>query len=181
MYQPRVKLEFVRLHTPPRLGWDVSVAIDGAEKGKAGSARRNDWIAVSRHLSHLGIDSGPRSRWPALQRPPFTGIQFARAPDIVAIHTTSRRVVVAEVEGASTRQGEQKVYSAAGQAVVHLKDTVPAVPKGWTIEVIIVTHAALSQYVLLMSPLTRVSTRRVRIRGCVVDARGHRSRLNWLF
>jgi len=36
MFQPRVKLEFVRRHCVPEAGWKVYVDIDPSEEGRTG-------------------------------------------------------------------------------------------------------------------------------------------------
>ena len=46
MFQPRVKLEFVRRYCAPEAGWRVCVDIDPSEEGWTGS-KRNYGIAVT--------------------------------------------------------------------------------------------------------------------------------------
>ncbi len=70
----------------------------------------------------------------------FEGWRRERRPaqkvDVVAYYPQEKRCVIAEVEGASTGQPEQKLYKAIGQMV----RTVSDVPPGWNTRLLIVVH-----------------------------------------
>jgi hypothetical protein len=144
MFQPRVKLEFVRRYCAPKDGWCVCVDIDPSEEGRTGSRResesarqrQNEMVAdaprVRKEFRALGVSVGDRKRWCAVQGLPY----LEGDPDIVAYDRSSRRCVVAEVEGASSGQPEQKLYKAIGQIV----RTASHLPKGWRCHLMVVVY-----------------------------------------
>jgi hypothetical protein len=75
MFQPRVKLEFVRRYCPPQKGWRVCVDIDASEEGRTGGTRmseesirrqeemQKDADEVRKELAGLGVQVGGRKEW----------------------------------------------------------------------------------------------------------------------
>ncbi len=55
MFQPRVKLEFVRRYCPPEAGWSVCVDIDPSEEGNTGSERISE--ASRRRQTEMQTDA----------------------------------------------------------------------------------------------------------------------------
>ena len=109
MYQLEVKRYLVEHLFPPTDGWEVTVDVDAMERAKGGchppdkqerTRRAEDW------LEGEGVRIGAHSH-------------FGRA-DLVASKPGAATVVV-EVEGHSSRQKEQALYSALGQAVLLMK------------------------------------------------------------
>lgn len=148
MFQPEVKLEFVRRYCPPAAGWQVFVDIDASEEGRTGGARTSDearqqQAAMQRDAQRVRaaleklsvVVGGERRAW-------FENLRLPRVNgdrDIVAMHPDKRRLVIAEVEGASTGQPEQKLYKAIGQLVLAAGE-VP--PEDWQRSLVLVVHGA---------------------------------------
>jgi len=144
MFQPRVKLEFVRRYCLPENGWRVCVDIDPSEEGRTGSKREtaesvqrqeamlDDAPKVREALKVLDVNVGNRKRWCASGQLPY----LEGDADIVAFNRVGKRCVVAEVEGASSGQPEQKLYKAIGQAVRAVGD----LPPEWDSRVVIVVY-----------------------------------------
>ena len=109
MYQLEVKQWLVMHRFPPSDGWRVHVDVDAMERAKGGqhklgkAARAR--VAEAALLS-MGVTVGAHP-------------EFGRA-DIVAEHPTNG-LFIAEVEGDSSRQKEQAVYSALGQLVLQMQ------------------------------------------------------------
>lgn len=108
MYQLEVKRLLVAYRFPPSAGWKVRVDIDAMERAKGGQhkpekARRAR--AAEDVLVSMGATIGAHA-------------DFGRA-DIVAEHPKNGLFVV-EVEGDSSKQKEQAVYSALGQLVLQM-------------------------------------------------------------
>jgi len=144
MFQPRVKLEFVRRYCPPQKGWCVCVDIDPSEEGRTGGERKSA-ESLSRQLSMQGDAQRVRDEFKALSvnvgnRKNWCGdhnLPYLRGdPDIVAYDLCKKRCVVAEVEGVSSGQPEQKLYKAIGQMVCAAGD----LPNGWQIRLAIVVY-----------------------------------------
>jgi hypothetical protein len=127
MFQPRVKLEFVRRYCPPDKGWKVFVDIDPAEEGRAGGGHKkpeaierqklmlSDASKVRDEFRQLGVTvGGCRADWYYLNRLP----KLEGDRDIVAFHPERRLCIIAEAEGISSSQPEQKLYKAIGQIVM---------------------------------------------------------------
>jgi hypothetical protein len=109
MYQVEVKRWLVSLKFPPRDGWIVTVDIDAMERARGGThaADKAERARVAEdQLRTLGAKIGKH---------PIYG----RA-DVVAEHTQHGTWLV-EVEGQSSRQPEQAMYSAIGQLVIQLQ------------------------------------------------------------
>ncbi len=101
--------------------------IDPSEAGRTGGERRTpearetqermraDADRVHDELRTLGVTTtGGRAQW-------FTKAELPRIigdRDVIAFHAETRRCVVAEVEGDSSGQPEQKLYKAIGQIVL---------------------------------------------------------------
>lgn len=146
MFQPRAKLEFIRRYLPPGEGWEVFVDIDASEEGRTGGVRTSsearvrqqamerDAKEVRKGLAQLSVRvGGSRKKW-------FREFGFARIRgdhDIVAFHSGRRVYAVAEVEGESAGQPEQKLYKAVGQIVMAASD--PPL-EGWQRELYIVVY-----------------------------------------
>lgn len=109
MYQLEVKRYLVEHQFPPADGWEVTVDLDAMERARGGrhppdkkerARRAEDWLVTA------GVRIGPHP-------------EFGRA-DLVAVKPRVATVVV-EVEGDSSRQKEQALYSALGQAVLLMR------------------------------------------------------------
>jgi hypothetical protein len=109
MFQVEVKRWLVNYRFPPSGGWKVTVDIDAMERANGGThtegkAERAREAEVA--LVELGAKIGKHPR-------------FGRA-DVVAEHHEHGLWLV-EVEGQSSRQKEQAIYSALGQLVLQMK------------------------------------------------------------
>ncbi|MBE3123272.1 MAG: hypothetical protein IMZ65_00530 [Planctomycetes bacterium] len=152
MFQAEVKAEFVKRYCPPANGYAVFVDIDPSERGATGGQRKSSEArerqgqmhqageCAEESLKNLGVQvGGSRSDWfrkiasQHRQAPP--PIQGDR--DIVAIHFGEKRVLIAEVEGESSAQPEQKLYKAIGQIVVALDNKIP---DGWRSSFVLVVY-----------------------------------------
>ena len=127
MFQPEVKLEFVRRYCPPADGWEIFVDIDASEEGRTGKEResleairrqsqmKKDAKRVRRELALLGVTvGGSRAKW--FRERGIPAIEGDR--DVVAVNSAKCACVIVEVEGASSGQPEQKLYKAIGQIVM---------------------------------------------------------------
>ena len=105
VYQLEVKRWLVAYRFPPSHGWQTRVDIDAMERAKGGQHRPDKAKrarAAEDALVNMGVTIGAHP-------------EFGRA-DIVAEHPKNGLFIV-EVEGTSSRQKEQAVYSALGQLV----------------------------------------------------------------
>jgi len=149
MYQLEVKRWLVAHRFPPSEGWVVRVDIDAMERARGGQ-HKSDKAARAQiaedALVALGVTVGPH---------PTRG-----RVDIVAEHGTHGFCLV-EVEGNSSRQKEQAVYSALGQLVLQLHGpnhrSLLAVPDepGWETQLRKIpahARAVLGLSCLLVSP-----------------------------
>ena len=108
MYQLEVKRWLVAHRFPPSEGWRLRVDIDAMELAHGGQHtpdKRARTKAAKDALVTLGVSIGSNS-------------VHGRA-DIVAEHPQYGSYIV-EVEGSSSRQKEQAVYSALGQLVLQM-------------------------------------------------------------
>ncbi len=146
MFQPEVKLEFVRRYCSPIDGWKVFVDIDASEAGRTGGKRTSDGSRVRqiqmqkdadrvrREFEELGVTvGGNRIKWYTSHG--FPAIDGDR--DIVAFHSGKKHCVIAEVEGTSAGQPEQKLYKAIGQIVMAANSYVL---DGWEQDLVIVVY-----------------------------------------
>lgn len=108
MFQPRVKLKFVRRYCAPKNGWKVFVDIDASEEGRTGGERtsgearkrqrqmKRDGQTAREELRKLGATvGGDRATWYQEQHLPH--INGDR--DIVAFNKQEQLYVIAEVGG----------------------------------------------------------------------------------
>lgn len=163
MFQPRAKLEFIRRYCPPSAGWRVFMDIDASEEGRTGGDRKKpeavarqaamqkDADAVRAELKNLAITvGGSRAGW--FRKHSLPTVNGDR--DLVAFHPGRQLLVVAEVEGVSSGQPEQKLYKAIGQAVIAAGDKVPA---GWSRKLVLVTFGdAIARHLCKASALTKL-------------------------
>jgi hypothetical protein len=115
MYQLEVKASLVESRFHPADGWTVTVDIDSMERCRGGThppGKRERAEAAETRLRALGAIIGAH---------PIYG----RA-DLVATHPSLGTVVV-EVEGESSRQREQAMYSALGQTLLSMRTIGPAI------------------------------------------------------
>lgn len=106
MYQLQVKRALVKNRFPPADGWDVTVDVDAMERAKGGNHPEGKKEAAAEAEAWL-VENGVR-----IGAHPH----FGRA-DVVASKDGSPTYLV-EVEGDSSRQKEQAVYSALGQTIL---------------------------------------------------------------
>ena len=162
MFQPRVKLEFVRRYCAPESGWSVCVDIDPSEEGRTGTKRESevsrlrqiemqaDAPVVRASLIELGANVGDRKRWCQTQGLPY----IEGDPDIVAFDRARKRCLIAEVEGASSCQPEQKLYKAIGQIVRSASN----LPQGWECQLILVVYGdPIASHLKRVSALEKLS------------------------
>jgi len=111
VYQLEVKRFLIEYRFPPDDGWSIHVDIDAMEPGKgpqnSEEKRRHARIAEEA-MQALGVKIGPHP-------------EFGRV-DVVA-HHEKHGLFLVEVEGSSSRQGEQALYSALGQLVLQMRSS----------------------------------------------------------
>lgn len=139
MYQLEVKRWLVEHHFHPADGWAVTVDVDAMERAHGGQhpeGKKARVEAAETELVALGARVGAHPR-------------FGRT-DVVAEHPAFGTYLV-EVEGTSSRQSEQAMYSALGQTVLLMRGgaqnyllAVPDEPK-WEHQVRKIPEYALSQ------------------------------------
>lgn len=156
MYQVELKRTLVERLFPAAKGWKVTVDLDAMEMGKGPqNPQRKRVVATKarRWLEGHGVLLRRHER-------------FGRA-DLVAEHPR-RGTVVLEVEGDSSRQKEQALYSALGQLVLSIQGSrsktryglaVPDTPP-WRLQVAKIPNVARKR---LRLKLMLVSQRYVRI------------------
>jgi hypothetical protein len=115
MYQLEVKRWLVSHKFPIGDGWDVTVDIDSMERGEKGQ-HPPDKRAIAAEC-----ESWLRTQGVKIVAHPLYG----RA-DLVAFKEGAG-TFVAEVEGDSSRQKEQAMYSALGQIVLSMRDSSPEI------------------------------------------------------
>ncbi|MGH2406289.1 MAG: hypothetical protein ACRDGN_17785, partial [bacterium] len=118
MYQLEVKRWLVAYRFPPKEGWRVTVDIDSMERG----------IAGQHPPDKRGIAADCES-WLRQQGVRIVAHQLFGRADLVAEKVGAGTVVV-EVEGDSSRQREQAMYSALGQIVLSMTADSPDVKYG---------------------------------------------------
>jgi hypothetical protein len=182
MFQPEAKLHFVQLHCPPADGWRVYVDIDASEEGRTGGVRATPEAQATqlrmqmegelarKSLIQLGAQvGGSRVDWfKGHHLPPIVGDR-----DILAFHPESKRCLIAEVEGASTGQPEQKLYKAIGQLVMATSET--QLPPEWSVEfVLVVVGDEIARHLARATSLKKLG-----ISALSIDADPKKDR--WLF
>lgn len=108
MYQIEVKRKLVEYRFSPSGGWNVTVDLDAMERGIGGQHpedKRETAERCERWFEAQGIRLGAH---PVYER-----------ADVVAEHC-SKGTFILEVEGKSSRQREQAVYSALGQTLLSM-------------------------------------------------------------
>ena len=171
MFQPRVKLNFVRHICLPSDGWEVFVDIDASEEGRTGGLRKsveakNRQAAMKKDAEHvrgsfkqLGVHVGQRTKiWSKIFGSRLPNIRGDR--DVIAVHEEDRKVIIAEVEGESSGQPEQKVYKAIGQIVAAKKECVL---EGINTRFIVVVTPKLRTHLLRTSVLSTLKIEGVMI------------------
>lgn len=141
-------MEFIRRYCSPKSGWEVHVDIDPSEVGRTGGEkigarardsrieRRKDGEIVCAELAKLGVQvNGSRSAWSA--RLGFPCLPGDR--DLIAFHRGTRCCVIAEMEGVSGGQPEQKIYKAIGEIVMALSQNTLS---DWHLEFVPAVHGA---------------------------------------
>jgi hypothetical protein len=118
MYQLEVKRWLVAYLFPVAEDWDVTVDIDSMERGEAGQ-----------HPPEKKAIAAECETWLREQ-----GVKIAKHPlygraDLVATKE-GRGSFVIEIEGDSSRQKEQAMYSALGQIVLSMRDPSPTIRYG---------------------------------------------------
>lgn len=108
MYQLEVKRWLVSHLFPPVKGWKVRVDVDAMERARGGTHTADKAARVEEAESALIALGAVIGAHP----------EFGRA-DVVAEHPTEGLYLV-EVEGTSSRQKEQALYSALGQLVLQM-------------------------------------------------------------
>ncbi len=111
MYQAEVKRYIIEHLFPPAGGWKVVVDLDGMEKGKGGKHSAEKQVRAAACVAWFR-EHGVKV---------MKDLEFGRR-DIVARHHQHGTVLV-EAEGKSSRQPEQALYSALGQAVLQMVGT----------------------------------------------------------
>jgi hypothetical protein len=168
MFQPRLKLEFVRRYCSPRDGWLVSVDIDSSEMGNTGGERKSEKSKERQRqmeqagsescdaLALLGVRLGRgRAAWMKQNAVP----QVKGDRDIIAFHKDKRLLLIAEVEGESSGQPEQKLYKAMGQLVMAASEPVPS---GWRrVLVLVVVDGKMTPYLQRVEALTKLGISRL--------------------
>jgi hypothetical protein len=118
MYQLEVKRWLVAYCFPIAEGWDVTVDIDSMERGEAGQHPPGKKL-IARECETWLRDHGVK-----IVAHPL----FGRA-DLVATKERLGTFVI-EVEGDSSRQKEQAMYSALGQIVLPMADSSTTITYG---------------------------------------------------
>ncbi|MDR9827316.1 hypothetical protein [Vibrio sp. 10N.261.51.F12] len=110
MYQLEVKYYLVKHYFPPSDGWEVLVDVDAMERAKGPQHPAEKKARVEKaeeQLLALGADIGAHPKYGRI--------------DVCAIHPTKGTYLV-EVEGHSSKQKEQAMYSALGQTLLQMKE-----------------------------------------------------------
>ncbi|BCK11828.1 hypothetical protein D2926_19155 [Vibrio cholerae] len=110
MYQLEVKFNLVKHHFSPSDGWQVLVDVDAMElaKGPQHPAEKKARVEKAEEkLLALGANIGAHPKYGRV--------------DVCAIHPTKGTYLV-EVEGQSSKQKEQAMYSALGQTLLQMNE-----------------------------------------------------------
>src|SRR5262249_20296200 len=118
MYQLEVKRWLVFHKFPVTEGWDVTMDIDSMERGEKGQ-QPPDKRAIAAECE----------AWLGAQGVKIVAHQLYGRADLVAAKEGAGTFVV-EVEGDSSRQKEQAIYSALGQVVLSMGDPSPQITYG---------------------------------------------------
>lgn len=118
MHQIEVKKYLVEHRFHPKDGWQVYVDLDAMEMAKGGTHPQGKREAAQRcrlWMENVGVTIGPH---------PTSG-----RTDLVAKGTDGHLFLV-EVEGDTSRQPEQAMYSALGQTILLIKQNTDSVTYG---------------------------------------------------
>jgi hypothetical protein len=115
MYQLEVKRWLVYYRFPVESGWDLTVDIDAMERGNKGQQPADKQAIATECESWL------RAKGIKIIGHPVYG-----RVDLVAYKEDVGTVLV-EVEGDTSRQKEQAMYSALGQIVLSMSDSTPEI------------------------------------------------------
>jgi hypothetical protein len=110
MYQLEVKRYLIELMFNPSDGWNVIVDIDAMERAKGPQhkdGKKQRVVDAEKRLNELGVEIGVHPK-------------YGRA-DVVASHPKKGTFLI-EVEGKSSKQKEQAIYSALGQIVLLMSE-----------------------------------------------------------
>jgi hypothetical protein len=110
MYQLEVKRYLIELMFNPSDGWKVSVDIDAMELAKGlqqKDGKKQRVVDAEKKLNELGVEIGVHPK-------------YGRG-DVVASHPQKGTFII-EVEGKSSKQKEQAIYSALGQIVLLMNE-----------------------------------------------------------
>jgi hypothetical protein len=115
MYQLEVKRWLVFHKFPVSNGWDVTIDIDAMERGQNGQ-----------HPPDKREIAAECEAWLRAQEAKIVAHPLYGRADLVAAKESEGTYVV-EVEGDSSRQKEQTMYSALGQVVLSMRDPSPQI------------------------------------------------------
>jgi hypothetical protein len=118
MYQLEVKRWLVFHKFPVTEGWDVTMDIDSMERGEKGQ-----------HPPDKRAIAAECETWLRAQGVKIMSHQLYGRADLVAAKESVGTFVV-EVEGDSSRQKEQAMYSALGQVIMSMGDPRPQITYG---------------------------------------------------
>lgn len=118
MYQLEVKRWLVFHKFPVSDGWDVTMDIDSMERGEKG-----------KHPPDKREIAAACEAWLRVHGVKIVAHQIYGRADLVAAKEQNGTFVV-EVEGDSSRQKEQAMYSALGQVVLSMGDPSPEITYG---------------------------------------------------
>ena len=118
LYQLEVKRWLVAHSFPVAEGWDVTVDIDSMERGIAGQ-----------HPPEKKAVAAECEKWLRQQGVKIVAHHVYGRADMVATKGGLGTFVI-EIEGDSSRQKEQAMYSALGQIVLSMKDSSPSIRYG---------------------------------------------------
>ena len=118
MYQIEVKRHLIERRFPPSEGWQITTDIDAMEEGKGNQNPPEKRDIAKRQMEWMekqGVTIGSHP-------------DYGRV-DIVAEHLKYGRFLL-EVEGDSSRQKDQAMYSALGQAIIMMKEQQQGITYG---------------------------------------------------
>lgn len=115
MYQLEVKRWLVAHRFPPAEGWNITVDIDAMERGNGGN-----------HPAGKREIAAECEEWLRREGAKIVAHELYGRADLVAAKARAGTFVV-EVEGDSSRQREQAMYSALGQLLLSMRDTSPEI------------------------------------------------------
>jgi len=110
MYQLEVKRYLIESMFNPSNGWEVMVDIDAMERAKGPQQpadKEKKVLEAEEKLKDMGVNFGSHPKYGRV--------------DIVARHPDKGTFII-EVEGESSKQKEQAMYSALGQTIILMKE-----------------------------------------------------------